>query len=402
MNYAETMFPLPNGWECSDSGDLFCEIFPTAKDIPAHGWKLRINVPCLESFPDVLRAISSICFSEKIPTPMKFASSATSVKRLTAKNIGIDIAGKLITLYPGPDASVLIDLVKKLTQPLSALSLPPSAVPWSDKPIGAHLSYRYGSYQPQSTIRIAGVDFKDRRDIFQLPPGILDPFDNSNSTPPSGPEPEEVPEAVRLHDDYEIESVLTRNWGGSVYAGRSLCTNEKLIFKEARPDAIIACSEVLSTDLLTHEHSVLKAIENFQIAPVPVDFFEIDRHLFLVLPKLGVNLLKWRLYHGSNPDRCKAVARAIASQLSFLHNKTATSHGDISSANTIISDDGSVRLIDFEMARQNATKEDLAEDTKQFVTVLRTLLLLNKYNSDTIRLAEQGAPIQHILERLNP
>ena len=399
MNYAETMFPLPDGWDCADSGEFFCEIFPTARDIPAHGWKLRINAPCLKSFPSVLRVASKLFFTHRIA--FKCARSPDALRQLHAKNIGIGIAGKAITGYI-PDASVLIDLVDKLTQSLSALSLPPASAPWSDKRIidkrigESCLSYRYGSYLPKSTIRTASGEFVDRRDIFQLPPGISDPFDDNNNSGPA-----EVPEAVRLNDDFLIESVLTRNWGGSVYSGRSLRTNEAHIIKEARSDALIAC-EVLSTDLLTHEHSVLKAIENFQIAPVPVDFFEIDRHLFLVLPKLGVNLLKWRRYHGSEPERCKAIARKIASQLSFLHNKTATSHGDISSANTIISDDGSVRLIDFEMARQNATKADLAEDTKQFVTVLRTLLLLNKYNCETLWLAEQGAPIEHILDRLNP
>ena len=397
MNYAEMVFPrLPVGWECEASGEFFVEIFNATQDVPDHGWKLRVNTACLTSFPAVLRAVSIICFSDGINF-FKCAKSPGALRQLHAKNIGIEIAGKALTLYLGTDERLLKYLITKLTPALEVLSLTESNAPWSDRRIGKSLSYRYGSYLPQSTLRIADIDFTDRRDIFMLPPGILDPFENT-STPPR--EPEEV-ESVLFHD-YEISGVISRNWGGSVYSGRSLHTTEEVVIKEARPDAFIAC-EVLSTALLENEYHVLKFIEKFQIAPVPIDdLLEIDRHLFLVLKKIdGVNLFQWRLYHGSDPERCKAVAKKLTEQTSLIH-ATGTTHGDISMANIIISPDDSVRLIDFEMARLNSTKEDFAVDIKQLAKILWTLLLLNsKDNRNAIWLAEQGGPIQHILDRLN-
>ena len=393
MNYAEMMFArLPVGWECEASGRFFFEIFNATEPVPEHGWKVRINTHSLKSFPSVLGVVSKICFPEGIP--MKVAKSPAALRQLHAKNISIEIAGKAITLYPGSAENVLIDLIDKLEQPLKSLSLAPANAPWSDRRIGANISYRYGSYRPQSTLRIAGDVFRDRRDAYILPSIITDPFPAGVS---SGAE---VPEVVRFND-YEISSVLHRNFGGSVYGGISLRTNEAIILKEARPEIRVAC-EVAATSLLENEHRVLKTLSKSDIAPVPIDdLLDLNGHLFLILPRIsGQNLFHWLRSHGADEQRCARVARQLVAKLTRLHER-GTSHGDISRSNILIGRDDSVSLIDFENARLDADADDFAEDAMLLSKILGTLLGLNSKYRAAISLAEEGGRMSAISDRLN-
>ncbi len=396
MNYAEMMFDrIPVGWECQAEGRFF-EIFNATEPVPEHGWKVRINTHSLESFPSVLRVVSEVCFPEDIP--MKVAKAPAALRQLHAKNISIEIAGKAITLYPGSAENVLIDLIDKLEEPLKALSLAPANAPWSDRRIGANISYRYGSYRPKSTLRIAGGVFRDRRDAYILPPFIKDPFPAGVS---SGAE---VPEVVRFHD-YEISSVLHRNFGGSVYGGIHLSTDEEIVAKEARPEIRVAC-EVDATSLLENEHRVLKTLSKSDIAPAPIedDLLDLNGHLFMIIPRIsGQNLFHWLRSHGADERRCARVARQLVAKLTRLH-ETGTSHGDISRSNILIGRigrDDSVSLIDFEQARLDAGADDFAEDAMLLSKILGTLLGPNNKYRAAISLAEEGGRMSAISDRLN-
>jgi len=399
MNYADEMFArLPVGWECEPSGRFFVEILNPRVDIPEHGWKIRINSHSLNSFPTVLRVVSEICFEEDIA--IKFAKSPDALRQLHSKNIGIEIAGKALTLYAGADESVLIDLIDaKLTPPLKALSLAPANAPWSDRRISANISYRYGTYRPPPPIGgIAEPLFRDRRDTYILPHFIEDPYPFKYGVS-SGTQ---VPETVRFYD-YEISHVLYRNFGGSLYSGRSLRHNAEIVIKEAREDVMIAC-EVDARSLLENEYRVLKTLSSMSdIAPVPIDeLFELYGHLFLSLPRIsGKRLSDWqRSDAAADPSRCASIARQLAAKLTRLH-ETGTTHGDISLSNVIIGPDDSVSLIDFENARLDADAEDFAEDAILLSQVLSTLLGPNSTYAAAISLAAEGGRMSDILDRLN-
>ena len=386
---------LPAGWSCERSGEIFVEVYPNSvTQFHEQGWKLRLNNTCLDTFDLMIDSVAELCFRERVP--FKVVVDEKSFRELHAKFTPFTLAGKAVTLYPGPKNRDLIRIARETDALLQNLRLEPCAAPWSDRRYGSNISYRFGSYVPdQDLLGSDGKRVPDRRDAFVLPPGITDPF---------APPPEPEPETVRLRD-FVITECLTRNWGGGLYSAIDSETQANLILKEARPAAKIGC-EVLSTDLLKNEFQVLTALAeaNINIAPHPIeDLFEISEHYFLVMPRLpGQSLAEWQSHDDRSPESIVDIAASIAQILLELH-KTRTAHLDISATNIIV--DEAISLIDFENARLKAPDAALAEDSKQFAEVLEWLgirhmpALPNGY-TEAIRIAEHGGAMSDILKCL--
>ena len=412
---------LPAGWSCERSGEIFVEVYPNfATQFHEQGWKLRLNNTCLDTFNSMIDSVAELCFRERVP--FKVAVDEKSFRELYAKFTPFTLAGKAVTLYPGPRNRDLIRIAREMDVILQSLRVEPCAAPWSDRRYGSNVSYRFGSYVPDKDL--LGSDGKrvpDRQDTFVLPPGITDPFTPppptqlqersmrelllfAGITDPLTPPPEPEPEAVRLRD-FVITECLTRNWGGSLYGAIDSETQAHLILKEARPAAKLGC-EVLSTDLLKNEFQVLTALAeaNIDIAPHPIeDLFEISEHYFLVMPRLpGQSLAEWQSHDDPSPESIVDIAANIAQTLLELH-KTRTAHLDISAANIIV--DEAISLIDFENARLKAPDVALAEDSKQFAEVLQWLGILHmpalpRGYTEAIRIAEHGGAMSDIFKCL--
>lgn len=396
--YIETVASLlPAGWRCEPSGSFFIEIFPAnaKEEFPEQGWKVRVNNACTLTFVPMLRTILEICFVTGIS--VKTATGENQLRRIYSKELPVSVAGKALTLYlPSECRSAFVSLIEKLRKSLAPLALAPCNAPLSDRKIDDNLSYRYGAFSEKSHIRTPYGNFKDRRDIYLLPTGIVDPFpeEEDESTFP-------FTDVVNLNG-YEISSVIHRNWGGSVYSGKTE------IVKEARPNAKIGCI-IDATTLLKNEHCLLESIhrEHKNIVPRPIDLFEVDEHLFLVTERIsGRTLYEWSWINSPSPSDCVAIARQIAAILNVLHQEMKTAHLDLSLSNIIISEDGTLFLIDFENARQEADSEAFAEDSKQFAELLISLWKVKKPSimphryKDAIQLAEQGQPMIAILDCL--
>lgn len=388
---------LPDGWQCQNSGELFVEAFPAAKNIPDQGWKIRVNNSCLQTFASLLSTVATLCVSEGIA--MKFARSPEALQHLFSKGVPTEIAGKALTLYPPFDTD-LVDCIEKLEQLIAPLDLIPCNAPWSDRRLTDNISYRYGSWTPQAVVRTSHGTFRDRRDRYLLPPGIVDPFGVDDNSPA-----DDNSESVTLND-YTVTNVIQRNWGGSVYGARKNQT--AVILKEARPDTRIGCSiDADAKQLLQNEYRVLNALrreQNAPIAPRPIDIFEFEDHLFLVTERIDGHTLYDLLQQPVSSSQCHAIARHIANTLYLLHNDGKTAHLDVSVANIMVSSpDTTVTLIDFELARQNADDEDFAEDARGFAEVLHAIGEKtdrpNRYK-DAILLAEQGGTMTDILGKI--
>ena len=388
---------IPDGWQCQNSGDLFVEVFPATTKIPDQGWKIRVNNSCLQTFASLLSTVATLCFSERIA--MKFARSPDALQRLFSKAVPIAIAGKALTLYPPFYTDEFVDFIEKLDQLIAPLNLRPCNAPWSDRRLTDNISYRYGSWTPQAVVRTSHGTFRDRRDRYLLPPGIVDPFGVDDNSPA-----DDNSESVTLND-YTVTHVIQRNWGGSVYA--AMKDQTAVILKEARPDARIGCA-IDAKMLLQNEYQILNALRKkqyAQIAPRPIDVFECEDHLFLVTERIDGHNLYDLLQQPVSSSQCHAIARHIAKTLAVLHDDGKTAHLDVSLANIMVSSPDTVTLIDFELARPNADDEDCAEDARGFAEVLHAIGEKTKTDrpnryKDAILLAEQGGTMTDILGKI--
>ena len=400
MDTLELITPhLPSGWTCERSGEIFVEVYPKIATPYEQGWKVRCNIACIEKFEPLILGVADICFRAGIP--FKVVNGLKALRELYAKSTHFTIAGKAMTLYPGPKNRDLVSLVEKTHDFLQTLKLQPCAAPWSDRRYNSsNVSYRFGSYVPsKDLLGTDGTRVPDRRDGFVLPPGIEDPFE---TTPTEHHEFE--PEPVRLRG-LVIKECLTRTWSGSVYCGKA--GTQDIILKEARCDAFIG-GEVLATDLLKNEFQVLTALAeanidaNIDIAPHPMDLFQISEHYFLVMPRMpGLPLSEWKSHNNPSPESIVDTAANIAQTLLELH-KTRISHMDISAGNIIV-DREKIKLIDFENAQLNATDAALAEDAKQFAELMQWLAIPHTLPSgytEALRIAEQGGAMSDIFTYL--
>lgn len=394
MEIVEILKPiLPPGWKFEKSGNLFLEVYPEKypEKYPDWGWKVRLNSTCLSAFKKMVIGGAENGFRANIP--FKVAIGEMSFRNLHAKTAHPEIAGKAFTFYPGEKNNDLVSLIKQSDTFMKTLNVPQSAQPWSDRRHGRNLSYRWGSYVP-------GV--ADRRDTFFLPPGIIDPFSAATAPPPE-------PTPVIRMQGYEltVTECLYRHWGGSVYFGRA--GSEDIICKEARPDAYIGC-EALATDLLRNEVEVLNAIANetSDIAPKPLEFFQMNHHFFLVMTRFpGCTLKEWGQQHNNaSPKRILNIARAISKKLSDLHLTVKTAHLDISPSNVIVGAEAEddIRLIDFELSFRNAPAAAFAEDAKNFGLLLQWLAgshkVLPRGYREAMQIAEEGGAMDHIFNTL--
>ena len=399
----------PAGWHCKSSGSMFIELYPIGKTQPEQGWKVRANNASIDNFTEMITTTADFAFSEQIP--MKLVTGTKRLREIYSKAVPVAIGGKALTLYPGNKNSDLISVVKNVDTIMRRLKPDPCAPPYSDRMYTANTSYRFGSYVGKNIRATDGTRGPDRRDTFVLPTGITDPF-TGETAKTTNLDQHTAPITIR---GCKIRNCLYRNWGGSVYSGTK--KYEDIILKEARPSARIGC-EHLSTDLLRNEFQILSALEKkYDSAPRAIDYFQIDRHWFLVMPKLaGQTLLKWRQYN-ETPTRIFKIATTIGKKLIDLHT-TGIAHLDISASNIIVGDNDTVSLIDFEYSVLNASETEFSVDANQFATMLRWLatphihtetetqplckalqMLPNSY-TEAILIGEEGGTMSHLLKCL--
>ena len=102
------------------------------------------------------------------------------------------------------------------------------------------------------------------------------------------------------------------------------------------------------------EYRLLKSLNHLQI-PRAIDLIEEDGFSYLIRGYApGVSLAQWVKARGASSEREAArVTLNLCDLVSYLHSrKPPVIHRDIKPENVILSSDGTVRLIDFDIARQ--------------------------------------------------
>ncbi len=353
--------PVPDGWIHQPS-DTWMHYAPETTTLPAQGWKIHVSA-CLDDAVRTLEIVWEYCTTNGIP--FKFLRSEPVLVMFNSKSAFRGSSGKLVTIYPKDEAQLEL-LLTELAVPLDGVRGPYvlSDLRYGEGP----LFVRYGSFFERHCIsesgeRVLALENGEgtlvpdvRGPTFALPswvtlPPFLEPhLAARNSVTTTG-----LP--------YQIESVLQFSNGGGVYLARDTRTDEQVVLKEGRPHAGL---DALGRDAVTrvaHERDILERLAGLDVVPELRDYFVLGEHHFLVQEFIDGNSLQRMLvqrYPLTKPDcpqetiaeytawaldMCDRVDDAVAQ----LHGRGVV-FGDLHPFNILVTAEGRVALIDYEVA----------------------------------------------------
>lgn len=365
--------PVPEGWEHGPS-DTWMYYAPREHSVPSQGWKIHVSC-CLDDAERVVTAAWDYCVPRGIA--FKFLRSKPVMVMLNSKAAFRGSSGKLVTIYP-PDEGQLELVLKELNEILSGVQGPYilSDLRYGDGP----LFVRYGGFAERHCLAESGervLAIEDgagrlvpdvRGATFSLPswvtmPSFLEPhLAARNAVTTSG-----LP--------YAIDSVLQFSNGGGVYLGRDLRTQDLVVLKEGRPHAGLDVAGRDAVARLSHERDILERLSGLDVVPALRDYFTLGDHHFLVEEFIDGNplqrliVLRYPLTHpDSSSETLADYAEWSLDMLTRVERAANAMHergvvfGDLHPDNIIVTADGRLVMIDFEVSTlaENPTSSDLA------------------------------------------
>ena len=321
---------------------------------PAQGWKLHVASYASGAAETLARALPVIVAAR---AAFKVVGSLAWLGGLNRGAAGLAQVGKFVTVYPASDGAA-VELALALGQATRGLRGP--LVP-SDRPLttDAVVSYRYGAFggtQMQTRVgEIApalvapdGTLEPDRRGVVPLHPSwVEDPFAARGL---GGPAPWATPVAER----YRPIAVLSRSPGAVVQLGLDVEAPRACVLKRARLRARAGVDD--PGVRLRREARVLAQLGQLSCAPRLYAVVSDGDECAVVTEDLGGVTLSEHMRplaaSGELPsaDRVVDVGVALTDAVAAVHDRGLV-HGDLKSANIVLRPDGSVRLIDFDLAR---------------------------------------------------
>jgi serine/threonine protein kinase len=354
--------PMPPGWTRKDSG-AWTHWGPDGLVLPDQGWKVHVS-SSIDNAQPVLPVVAAACVEAGVP--FKHLAGHQMFLLAHDKHAARVQSGKFCTLYP-PTEQLARRMLARLAADLSGIGGP---YVLTDRRFGASecVSYRYGAFRGRTRVDADGNQVNtmvgpdgteiddERRPVFQLPPGLSDPFREVTPSSTNGP--------VTMHG-YTFESVVQHSNAGGAY--RFLAQDGSPVFaKEAKAHNGYTGDGADAKTRLTAEYLALLAIHGRApgLCPRPVELFHHWEHTYLVTERVpGMPLYRWMVVNNPairiDPDpaefgdyhrRCLAVLDQLGTQLSRLH-ELGYVYIDVSPTNVLVDDDDRVRLVDFEAAQ---------------------------------------------------
>ncbi|MFD8867966.1 class III lanthionine synthetase LanKC [Streptomyces sp. NPDC059590] len=352
---------VPDGWTSSQAG-VWTMWLPEDAALADCGWKVHVSARP-DRLDEVLDIAAGILFEQG--TAFKHITAELFYEWMHQKHAARPQSGKFIAAYP-PDVAASRTLMEALSEALKDEEGP---YVLSDRRFGASrtVHYRYGAYRRSERLNPDGTRLplvrdghgnlvEDQRGVsFHLPAGIEDPFAESVSAPSD----------ELSFGGFTFEAVLRPSNGGGAYRGRENSTGRSVFIKEARPHTGVSAGNTTAPERLRAEWETLKALHAAApgLVPEPIAYFREWEHEFLVTEFIeGRTLNAWTVAH--NPSirtapthddfadyfaRCERVFTETQGALDRLHSLGFV-FVDVSPGNVMATDDGAVRLIDFEAA----------------------------------------------------
>jgi tRNA A-37 threonylcarbamoyl transferase component Bud32 len=352
---------VPEGWARIDK-ENWISYRPVDAPMPWQGWKIHASA-CLENAEKIVSAVWDYCVPRGIP--FKFLAGRHILIMSNSKQAGRGGSGKLVTIYPVDEAELELAL-KELGEVLNG---EPGPYILSDLRWGAGPLYvRYGGFlerfcmtetgELESAIEDdTGKLVPDRREpTFYVPPWVTLPdflaphLEARNST-----KVDAIP--------YSIERALHFSNGGGIYYGRDRRTGEEVVLREARPHAGLDVDGADAVTRLQREKQVLERLQGLDSVPGLRDYFTLGEHHFLAQDFVEGDtlnsefVLRYPLTSRAVDDQAVAehtewavgVIEQVERAIAVMHGRGVV-FGDLHPMNIMIRPDGSVVLIDYEIA----------------------------------------------------
>ncbi|MFD5463168.1 class IV lanthionine synthetase LanL [Kitasatospora sp. NPDC127059] len=365
-------------WEVTVGG-FWCTARPSASaPLPDQGWKLHVSAASVAG-GEVLAAVTRVLAAD--PCDFKFAATEERLRELNSRNSERGSAGKFITVYPADDAQFQ-RLAAELDRATAGL---PGPVVLSDRPYrpGSRVHYRYGAFaaraelgndgEYRSVLRGPGGERAEdvRGGSYRAPGWVRDPFaapvpsGGPSGAPSGGPSGDPSSgrgrggRGVLLAGRYAVTAAVRHGAKGGVFLGREAASGAEVVVKQARAHIEVDRAGTDARDALRHEADLLARLDGQGLAPRAVELIEQDDSVFLVQERIaGQPLGSWvagRLRRNGTPDVDWAEAGPVVHGLLDLVERV---HGqglvlrDLSPGNVMVRPDGSLRLVDLELAAE--------------------------------------------------
>ncbi|WP_159400380.1 class IV lanthionine synthetase LanL [Streptomyces sp. XY431] len=386
------------GWRVDVEG-FWSTARPTPGELPDEGWKLHVSAASTVGGA-VLAAVAEVLAED--PCAFRFATGPAQLHELNSRHSEQGSAGKFITVYPvgEPQFRRLAAALHRATD-----GLPGPAV-LSDRPYrpGSLVHYRYGAIAARAELgndggyrsMLRGPDGERVEDVrgasYRIPPWARDPlaaegqqaFDGPRAAPaPLGPTPPGTPGAagspgpgyrpgvgrpaprrrgsggVLLAGRYVVTGAIRHGAKGGVFLGRDTDGGAEVVVKQARAHIEMDPAGTDARAALRHEAALLTRLEGLGLAPRPVELVEQDDSLFLVQERIaGQPLGSWvaaRLRRDGSPDvdwaEAGPMAHILLDLVERVHEQGLVLR-DLSPGHVLVQPDGSLRLVDLELAAE--------------------------------------------------
>jgi serine/threonine protein kinase len=346
--------------------------------LPEQGWKIHVTAT-LEESQSLLERVAHICIEQKVT--FKHLKDRDSFLRMNAKDANRASSGKFITIYPINNKHFveLLDIISDATKDFKKGPYILNDKRWKD----SNVFYRYGGFgailneNGEHCIRdLEGNLIKDQRTPFYHVPDFVKDFDDYLNSINKYVEKEKIQEGNL--EKYDIENAINYSNAGGVYLATRKKDKMKVIIKEARPKAGLdgAAQDAIARQKI--EYEALIKLKDIPGVVDLIDYFQEWEHCFLVEEYIeGQDLRQWTAQNfpfiGTRnnikiyTEKVKDILLQLFTLIDNIH-KNGVAMNDLQPANVIVTDDLTVRLIDFETAKPVYSEDRTGMATIGFVS----------------------------------
>ena len=354
---------MPTDWRRHEQGVWEFLIPVGADELPEQGWKIHVSATP-ETAEATIAAAWEVC--RRLALPWKFLRSRHIVTAMNTKYANRATSGKTVTVYPRSEGELRTAL-EELDGVMRGRPGPYALSDhrWNEGPV----SVRYGAFVLMWCELADGTRVPALRD----PQGRLVP--DHRRPVFTTPGWAEVPDflAERLASDrtgsgdgtlggYRVRKALHFSNGGGVYLAED-GQGREAVLKEARPHAGLDGIGADAVTRLRVEDAVLEKLGHLPFVPQRYGSFTAWEHHYLAMEYIeGESFNAWlgreyplTRYRPSDEARRQFAALAVE-RLSQVEAHVAAMHeagiafGDLHHRNILIRPDGTIALVDFELA----------------------------------------------------